>query len=119
MHNGKRIRLTPFDMQAIEKAIYYITEHFRANISADHVALEVNLPKEKLQAGIRKKTTLTLHEYIVHIRINKSKELLINTDYPLKTIAKSIGFADKSYYCKVFRKLEGTSPTAFRLRQVV
>ena len=118
MCNGKRNRLTPFEMLSIDKALCFITEHFRTSISAEGLALEVNLPKEKLQAGFRKKTTLTLHQYIVLIRINKSKELLIATDFPLKAIARSVGFSDMGYYCKVFRKLEGTSPTTFRYSQV-
>lgn len=118
MYTEKHFRLTPFDMLSIDKALRYITEHFRTSISAEGLALEVNLPKEKLQAGLRKKTTLTLHQYIVLIRINKSKELLIATNFPLKAIARSVGFSDMGYYCKVFRKLEGTSPTSFRYSQV-
>jgi AraC-like DNA-binding protein len=119
MFSSKITRLTPIDMQAVDAAIAYIFKRSPVNISADQLAVEVGLPKEKLQAGIKKKTKKSLHEYIVHIRIEKSKDLLRGTNHPLKTIAKNTGFSDKSHYCKVFRRLEGVSPTEFRLSLVL
>jgi transcriptional regulator GlxA family with amidase domain len=118
MQHIRTVRLTPADMQSIEMAIAYIDKNFRSKISADQLSIEVNLPKEKLQAGFQKKTSLTVHKYVLRIRIEKAKELLINTNSPLKSIASRIGFIDESYFCKVFRRIADTSPMEFRLQQV-
>jgi len=102
MYNINRVRLTPADMQSIEMAIAYIEKNYRSKISAEQLSLEVNLPREKLQAGFQKRTNLTIHQYILEIRIEKAKVLLTNTNAPLKLIASSTGFAHKSHLCNVF-----------------
>jgi transcriptional regulator GlxA family with amidase domain len=118
MQHVRTIRLTPVDMKSIDLAIAYIDQNYRSKISAEHLSIEVNLPKEKLQAGFQKKTNLTVHQYVIQIRIERAKELLINTNSPLKSIASRIGFVDQSYFCKVFKRLADTSPIEFRLQQV-
>lgn len=118
MQNGKSIRLTPTDMQAIDAAIDYIRREYRSRISADQLSIEVSLPIEKLQAGIQKKTNLSLHRYLLTVRIEQAKELLASTNAPVKSIAFKTGFRDESYFCKVFKRLAEITPIAFRLKQV-
>lgn len=111
------LRLSRVDLQTIEKAITYINEHYTDRISADQLALEVNLNKEKLQAGFQQRTGLTLHEYILQTRIEKAKVLLINTNDPVKSIADSTGFNNDSHFCKVFRKFMSISPVKYRYQE--
>jgi two-component system response regulator YesN len=118
MCNVKKVRFTPADMQGIDLAIANIDKNYRNKISAEQLSIEVNLPKEKLQAGFQKRTGLTIHQYILQTRIQKAKEMLANTNSPLKVIAFRTGFSDESYFCKVFKKFEETSPIEFRFCQV-
>lgn len=119
MPNVKAPRLTQADMTCVEMAIVYIDKYYRCKISAEHLSVEVNLPKEKLQAGFQKRTKMTLHQYLLQIRIQKAKDLLANTNSPLKSIAYLTGFKDESYFCKVFKKFADITPIEFRFRQVV
>lgn len=119
MYNVKKIRLSPVDMQAVELAIAYIDKNYRNKISAEQLSLEVNLPKEKLQAGFQKKTGLSIHKYILRVRIEKAKDLLMNTNAPLKLIARWTGFTHESHLCNVFRRIAAISPAEFRLQKVV
>jgi transcriptional regulator GlxA family with amidase domain len=119
MYNFKKIRLTLTDMQGVELAIAYIDKNYRSKISAEHLSIEFNLPKEKLQAGFQKRTRLTVHQYIVQIRIEKAKDLLTNTNAPLKSIAFRTGFTDESHLCNVFKKTFAISPVEFRLQNAV
>lgn len=60
----------------------------------------------------------TLREYIVSRRIERSKELLIlDEDKSVNDIALEVGFRDPSYYIRVFKKLTGSTPHAFRSAQ--
>lgn len=52
-------------------------------------------------------------KYIQQYRIDKSKELLVNSDYSVETIATKVGFANSSYFCKVFKTLTGQTPSDF------
>lgn len=114
---AKILRLTRADMSCIEKAMLYIDVHYRDKISAEHLAIEITLSKEKVQAGFQKKTGCTLHEYILQVRIDKAKDLLVNTNHPVKAVADAAGFNNDSHFCKVFRKLMAISPVQYRLEQ--
>jgi AraC-like DNA-binding protein len=105
-------------MYCIEKGILYIDLHYMDKISAEHLSLEITLSKDKVQAGFQKKTGFTLHEYIVRVRIDKARDLLVNTNNPVKAIADAAGFNNDSHFCKVFRKLMAISPVQYRLQEV-
>jgi transcriptional regulator GlxA family with amidase domain len=119
MSNDHILRLTPIDWKSIDEAISYVRSHYKNKISADQLSIEVNLNKEKLQAGFRQKTKLSLHQFILCVRIEKAKDLLANTNSPLKSIAIITGFNDDSHFCKVFRKLTTITPIEYRFQQVV
>jgi AraC-like DNA-binding protein len=53
-------------------------------------------------------------DYLLHQRIQRACELLDTTEQPIKRIAGEIGFADPLYFSRVFRKVHGVSPKAYR-----
>jgi len=109
-------RLTPRDLRRVERAIEYIQCNYSEKLSVEHIAMEVRLSKEKLQAGIQHKTKLTLHEYLVSVRIEKSKDLLTKTELPIKAIADSTGFKKAGHFCDVFKALNSVTPSQFRFQ---
>ena|SRR3569833_515734 len=108
-------RLTPRDMRRIEKAIDYILANYSEKLSVEHLAIEVRLSKEKLQAGFQHRTNRTLHEYLVSVRIEKSKTLLTQTELPIKAIASETGFKKAGHFSNVFKSLIGLTPSAYRV----
>jgi len=109
-------RLAPRDMRRVEQAIEYIQKNYSSKLSVEHLAMEVRLSKEKLQAGIQYKTGLTLHDYLVSVRIDKSKDLLIQTELPIKAIAGSTGFKKPGHFTDVFKSLVFLTPSEYRLQ---
>jgi iron complex transport system substrate-binding protein len=53
-------------------------------------------------------------DYLIQVRMNKAKELLLNTEHTLKEIAESVGYSDSYYFSRLFKKITGSAPTAFR-----
>ena len=51
--------------------------------------------------------------YIQLYRVEKSKELLLNSSATIEEIAVAVGFANASYFCKVFKSLTGMTPSEF------
>ena len=51
--------------------------------------------------------------YIQQYRVDKSKELLVNTELSIDEIAVAVGFANASYFCKVFKSLTSETPSEF------
>ena len=56
------------------------------------------------------------HRWLLHRRAERAKELLRSIDLPLVDVAIQCGFADQSHFTRVFAKLVGTAPGAWRRR---
>lgn len=52
-------------------------------------------------------------KYIQNYRIEKAKELLVRSGGSINDIAVSVGFANASYFCKVFKSTTGLTPKEF------
>ncbi len=52
-------------------------------------------------------------KYIQRYRVEKAKELLVNSQYSVEEIAQKVGFANASYFCKVFKSLTKLTPSEF------
>ncbi|NLY18227.1 MAG: AraC family transcriptional regulator [Clostridiaceae bacterium] len=88
----------------------------------DHpVSYYANIANLSVSRFIRKfKDTMNISpiKYIEKIRMDKSKELLTDTDLTIYEISEIVGYNDPFYFSKVFKRNTGLSPTAFRkLRQ--
>jgi YesN/AraC family two-component response regulator len=53
-------------------------------------------------------------EYIRKLRVEKAKDLLVNTNYKLTQIAYLSGFSDQSHFTKIFKEIMGESPSNYR-----
>jgi len=115
----KNLRLSPTDLRCIDNALQYIDAHYSEKISADGLSIEVGLSKDKLQAGLQCRTGKTLHKYLQQVRLAKARELLVNTNKPLKSVADAAGFVNESHFCKVFKKMHFVSPVQYRYQQVI
>ena len=51
--------------------------------------------------------------YIQQYRVDKAKELLINSTGSVEDIAVAVGFANSSYFCKVFKSITGVTPSEY------
>ena len=57
---------------------------------------------------------LSFGEYIRTARIEKAKELMRLSNYSLTEIAYHTGFSDQSHFTRIFRKMTGENPSAYR-----
>jgi AraC family transcriptional regulator len=62
----------------------------------------------------KRSTGLSPHQYVVRKRVERAKELLINTDLTLYEVAISVGFVDQSHLAKHTKRLLGVSPKYLR-----
>ena len=97
-----------FDMRdikhadAIQGAMQYVRENFQNKISLDEAADSVNLSPSYLSKLFKKELDQNFNAYLNQVRVEKSKNYLLNTDIPLIDIAGMCGFEDQSYFSKVF-----------------
>ncbi len=91
-----------------------LNDEFVETPTTEELALEVDVHPVHLAAVFRKFQNQTIGEYIQNLRIKRASELLSNEETPLSEIALSTGFSDQSHFTRIFKRITGTTPGAFR-----
>jgi transcriptional regulator GlxA family with amidase domain len=64
--------------------------------------------------SFRNSLGLPPHGYVMHRRLLRAQEMLVQTDLAMAQIALTTGFSDQSHFCRRFHEFSGLSPRAFR-----
>jgi len=100
--------------ELIHRAMIYISKHFNEVLTLEDVAKHVHLHPSYFSTMFKQSIGSSFKEYLNMVRIEESKRLLSNTDFPIIDIAIASGFEDQSYFSKVFKKYTGLTPKQFR-----
>lgn len=92
----------------------YIEQHLIEEISVSALAEHLGCSVSHVMRSFKKQLDMTVVEYITKKRIEKAKQLLLNTDLPIMTIADYTGYPDYSYFTRVFKKETGVTPRDYR-----
>ncbi len=95
----------------------YIDEHYKEPLGLDVLAEVAGVTPQHLCVLFKSLTSRTVTEYVNGVRTERAKTLLLrDRGMKIKDVAAASGFCDVSYFCAVFRRTEGLSPSAFRGR---
>ena len=98
----------------ITRAKEYIHEHQTENLRLGHVAKAVNTSTFYFCKMFKKVTGINFTDYLSRVRIEKSKNLLLNPNLRVSEIAFEVGFQSLTHFNRVFKKIVGQSPTEYR-----
>lgn len=100
----------------VKKAKEYINLNFHRNISITEIAQALNLSDRYLYNLFIKYEGVSPKKYLNQLRINRSKNMLLNTNCSVTQIAVSNGFSDVLAFSRFFSKHTGLSPINYRKR---
>lgn len=100
--------------QIVEYASKFMLEHYMDNIDMTHFSQELGFSSAYLTKIFNKYKGCTPVKYLTDIRINRARQLLLNTDLPIRQIGEKVGYPDQFHFSKTFRKATGDSPSTFR-----
>lgn len=100
--------------QLVNKVKRYILEHIQETIYISDIASMVYLNEQYLMRIFKKETGWSILEYITDERLRLARELLVSTDYAVKQVADLVGYANYSYFTKIFKRSTGQTPLAYR-----
>lgn len=101
--------------QIIKLALQNIGENYKNKISLKAVAQSLHVNPSYFSMLFKQEMGVTFTDYLMQFRIKKSCEVLASHhNYPLVEVATLSGFDDQSYFSKVFRKIMGVTPKAYR-----
>jgi AraC family transcriptional regulator len=93
----------------------YIQEFYYKQLSLDELANVSCLSKFHFLRLFKIAIGQTPHQFINRVPIEKSKELLKESDQEIKQVADRVGFADSSSFSRVFHQHVGAYPSQFRV----
>ncbi|GGA42925.1 response regulator transcription factor [Paenibacillus physcomitrellae] len=103
----------------VEKAVRFIQQNYGRDITLKEVSDYVRLSPNYLSLLFKKSIGRNLTEYLTEYRIEKAKDLLLNTSLKTYEIAENVGVADSAYFSRIFKKYAGVSPLEFRKKKVL
>ena len=98
----------------LSRAVAYMEEHLAEPLDRDSVARAAGLSGSHFSHLIRDKTGRTFTDLMAQYRVDRAKTLLRRTDKSIIQIALECGFDEQSYFARVFKRLTGTTPRAYR-----
>ena len=98
----------------ITKAIEYMWSNFSRPLTLAEVANKVYLSPNYFSKLFVEVSGINFLDYLSNMRIEKSKEMLANTNTPVTFIAMDCGFGSFSSFSRNFKKACGCTPTAYR-----
>jgi len=106
---------TSLDQEFILNVLNYINKNISDNnLNVENLADELLLSRSKLYRKIKALTGLTANEFIRNVRLEKSKEILENSEFSISEICYKVGFSSPSYFTKCFKLQYGVLPKEIR-----
>lgn len=102
------------DMEKLYAAKDILDNDFKRHYTTEQLAQKVGMNDFKLKYGFRHLFKISPYKYLTFVRIEKAKQVLECTDYPIKYVAIHVGIPDVPTFNKIFKRLTGVSPSEWR-----
>ena len=101
---------------AVARARVFIAEHHSDEVALGDVARAVNMSAFYFCKTFKRATGMTFTDYLARVRVEKVKNLLLNPHKRVSEAAFEAGFQSLSQFNRVFRRVAGEAPSAYRER---
>lgn len=105
---------TPYNLK---KAIWYIKQNYSKKITLYDLCIYCNISQSQLTRYFKQTFSTTPMQYITQFKINRAREMFLNSPgLSVKSVCCDLGFDDQHYFSRIFTKLTGETPTAYKAR---
>ncbi|GIQ67339.1 response regulator [Xylanibacillus composti] len=101
---------------SVAEALRYIDQHLNQAFGLKEVATHVHLNPSYFSVLFKEEMQLTFSDYVTRRRLQRAKELLVQTKLPIVEIAERVGYKTAKYFNKLFKEYEKQSPGQYRKR---
>lgn len=98
-----------------ERIIQYLKRNFREEIVFEDMAKEIGISYSYMRKIVYEQTGNSMIDFVNQLRIEKAKELLLDTELTIKQIAAEVGYYNVQSFNRFFRKYEGMPPSSYKL----
>jgi AraC-like DNA-binding protein len=98
----------------VRRAILYVEDHYSERIGVDEIATAVGLERTYLYRLFKERLQCSPREFLQSYRLERSAELLRDSNLPISEIALCVGFYDTSHFYKMFASVYRMTPRQYR-----
>ena len=98
----------------LRRVLVHIDANLDTAIRNDDLAAIARLSVFHFNVAFRNSIGESPHEYIIRRRMERAQGLMLSTEMPLSEIAAECGLADQAHFTRLFHRLDGESPGAWR-----
>ena len=100
--------------ERMTRVLAHISAHLAAPLTLEDLAQVADVSRSRFVTLFREATGSSPQQYLQSRRIAEARRLLADPRLQIKQIAAMTGFEDRFYFSKVFRRVDGLTPTQFR-----
>jgi AraC family transcriptional regulator len=112
---GARGGLAPWQQHKVDR---YLRKHLDRPLSVETLAGQVPLSVSHFCRAFKASFGTTPHMYLIRLRLELARHLMLTTEDPLTHIALACGLANQAHLSKLFRRWAGETPSAWRRRNL-
>ena len=98
----------------VRLACEYIDKNYQEDINLNKISNYVSLSKNYFCNIFKKETGMTIWDYLIRIRMEEAKKMLLETEQKTYEISELVGYDDPSYFGRLFKKYTGFTTIEFR-----
>ena len=106
------------NMAIVERAMKCMRTNYNKSLTLSKIAKAAYVNAYYLSHLFKKELGMTVVDYLTKVRIEEAKRLLQNDKMSIIEIALEVGYEDQSYFSKVFKRNEHTTPMVYRKRNL-
>ena len=108
--------LPPQTSALAKRAVAYLHQNYDRPLARWEIAEGLGLSEDYLSRVFNRELGLSPWDYLNRYRVAQARELLRLTHDSINYIGRRVGFSDPAYFSRVFRRITGMSPSAYRKR---
>ena len=94
--------------------ISYIQEHFTDKISLEMLAKEFHMSEKYVSRYFKEQFAISFMQYVSHLRMERAKDLLRNSDLSVTELALSSGYPSVNFFIRSFKEMNQMTPLQYR-----
>jgi len=103
--------LAPWQMRVVRE---HIMAQLSGRLSVRDLASVARLSHRHFARAFKASFGLAPHAFVMDRRVERAKELILDSGLPLSEVALACGFSDQSHLTRLFSRVEGVTPAAWR-----
>ncbi|MCM3042159.1 AraC family transcriptional regulator [Paenibacillus motobuensis] len=104
------------DLEALAKIKLHVERHYAEQVSLEHLTRIACMSSSKLTSYFKRTYGLTITEYAQIIRMDRAKQMLLDSTKGVGEIAGAVGYKRHASFSEVFKRMTGLTPNEYRRR---